>query len=310
MNRRQQDVISTVNASVYDVRDLDALLSCVPSVIKIYDATSDGKHVICRNLTWVRSGFDTSERRAMKLFKSGKAKPNRDTAQSSRLLNRIAKQSGYKDYLEVGVQTGITFNAIELPHRDAVDPNFLFETSEHATNNVRFFSMTSDEFFTRQCDKTYDLIFLDGLHTFTQCLRDFCAALQVLNEGGVIVIDDTVPMDFFSSLPTQDLAISARKEHGLEGRAWTGDVFKVIPTIHNFFPNLQYVTIRDPSNPAHKPNTVIWRAQRADFEPADISLTDVEALDYFDLPRIENLFRYMDYEDGLQRLFESIKDQE
>jgi len=246
----------------------------------------------------------------MKLFKSGKTKPIRDLAQSSRLLNRIAKQLGSQDYLEVGVQNGITFNSIEIPHRDAVDPNFLFETSDYAADKVRFFEMTSDEFFAQKCDKTYDLIFLDGLHTFSQCLRDFCAALQVLNKGGVIVVDDTVPMDFFSSLPTQDLAISARKEHGLEGRAWTGDVFKVIATIHNFFPNLQYVTVKDPNNPAHKPNTVIWRAQRADFQPADMSLTDIEALDYFDLPRIERLFCYSDYEDGLKQLFESMKEPE
>lgn len=244
----------------------------------------------------------------MKLLRSSKKKPPRDVEQSSRMLNRIAKHFGSSTYLEVGVQTGVTFNAIEVTRRDAVDPNFLFETAEHANEHVRFFPMTSDAFFTSSCDTTYDLIFLDGLHTYTQCLRDFCAALQVLNKGGVIVIDDTVPMDFFSSLPTQDMAIESRKEHGLEGRAWTGDVFKVIPTIHNFFPNLQYVTLRDPNNPAHKPNTLIWRAQRPDFQPADMSLADIEALDYFDLRSIKDLFHYMDYEAGFKKLFDSTRE--
>ncbi len=239
--------------------------------------------------------------------RKSKGKPPQDPEQSSRLLNRIAENCNSKDYLEVGVQGGVTFNAVKISNRDAVDPNFLFETSDFATETVRFFPMTSDAFFADRCDKTYDLIFLDGLHTFTQCFRDFCAALQVLNDGGVIVIDDTVPGDFFSSLETQELAISAREEHGLKGRAWTGDVFKVIPAIHNFFPNLQYVTLQDPSNPAHKPNTMLWRAKRTDFRPADLKLSDIEALDYFDLPSIKNLFRYMNYEDGISLMLESRK---
>ncbi|WP_227272313.1 class I SAM-dependent methyltransferase [Roseobacter weihaiensis] len=235
-----------------------------------------------------------------------KKKKTSDPDQSSRLMNKIAKHLGFTDYLEVGVQGGVTFNAVDISHRDAVDPNFLFETSEFERETVRFFQMPSDEFFSRHCDKTYDLIFLDGLHTFTQCFRDFCAALQVLREGGVIVIDDTVPGDLFSSLATQDLAIAAREAHGLTGRAWTGDVFKVIPTIHNYFPNLSYVTLRNPDNPMYKPNTVLWRGQRADFHPADMDLKDIESLGYFDLPLIENLFNYMDYEDGLSLLFDSV----
>ncbi len=232
-------------------------------------------------------------------------KPPQDIDQSSRLLNRIARHFGSDSYLEVGVQRGITFNAVEISRRDAVDPNFLFDTRAVESDTVRFFPMKSDVFFARHCDKTYDLIFIDGLHTFTQCLRDFCSALQVLNVGGIIVIDDTVPGDVFSSLATQELAISAREELGLKGRAWTGDVFKVVPFIHNYFPNLQYVTLRDPTDPAFKPNTIAWRAQRASFQPADLSFTDIEAISYFDLAGVENLFRYFDYEEGLKFLFES-----
>lgn len=233
-----------------------------------------------------------------------KSKPPQDVNQSSRLLNRIGQHFGSDSYLEVGVQHGVTFKAIEISRRDAVDPNFRFDTTAFESDTVRFFSMTSDAFFSRHCNRAYDLIFLDGLHTFSQCLRDFCAALQVLNEGGVIVVDDTVPGDVFSSLATQELAISAREDHGLTGRAWTGDVFKIIPFIHNYFPNLNYVTLRDPSNPAFKPNTVLWRGRRANFIPTYLSFAEIEAISYFDLPRIENLFRYVDYEEGLKLLFE------
>ncbi|WP_299153953.1 class I SAM-dependent methyltransferase [uncultured Tateyamaria sp.] len=251
---------------------------------------------------------DDAEREAQSSARSSR-KPPQDPAQSSRLLNRIADHFGFTDYLEVGVQLGITFKAIEVSYRDAVDPNFLFETPEFESDIVRFFPMTSDAYFSGPCDKTYDLIFLDGLHTFEQCFRDLCAALQVLNDGGVIVIDDTVPGDFFSSLATQDLAIAAREEHGLKGSAWTGDVFKIIPVIHNFFPNLRYLTLHDPENPAYKPNTVLWRAKRNDFNPAEMSLTEVENLGYFDLSSIRELFKFVEYEEGLSILFNNVRKQ-
>ncbi len=227
-----------------------------------------------------------------------------DAAQSSRLLNRIIEHYGFVDYLEVGVQNGVTFNEVTAPNRDAVDPNFLFETDAFASETVRYFDMTSDEFFSKHADKRYDLIFLDGLHVFEQCLRDFCSSLQLVKPGGVIIIDDTVPGDFFSAMATQDQAIEARKEHGLTGRAWTGDVFKMVAMLNDYFPNLDYVTLDDPDNAAHKPNTVVWRGKRDNFGRSKLSLAEIEALGYFDLPKIRKLFNYANMDEGLATLFE------
>lgn len=235
--------------------------------------------------------------------RSSKAKKPIDKHQSSRVLNKILETLGFEDYLEVGVQAGVTFKDVSAPRRDAVDPKFLLETDTLASSTTRFFEMPSDEFFASACDKTYDLIFLDGLHTFEQCYRDLCAGLQVLREPGAILIDDTLPGDFFSSLPTLDMAIAAREEHGLSARAWTGDVFKVVLMLHEFYPNLNYVTLRDPANPAHKPNTLVWREKRPNFGPAHFGVAKIQSAGYFDLPNLEPYFRFTQLDDGLDKLF-------
>ena len=40
----------------------------------------------------------------------------------------------------------------------------------------------------------FDCIFIDGLHTFEQSLKDFYNAWEVLNKGGAVVFHDTNPV--------------------------------------------------------------------------------------------------------------------
>ncbi|HET7247078.1 MAG TPA: class I SAM-dependent methyltransferase [Streptosporangiaceae bacterium] len=51
-------------------------------------------------------------------------------------------------------------------------------SSPHEDEVTIFAEMTSDEFFAGlPTGKTYDLIFIDGLHTFEQAYRDLCNAI-------------------------------------------------------------------------------------------------------------------------------------
>ena len=52
--------------------------------------------------------------------------------------------------------------------------------------------MTSDEFF-KQNKETFDIIFVDGLHTEVQCFLDIENALTILNPNGAIVVHDCLP---------------------------------------------------------------------------------------------------------------------
>ena len=157
---------------------------------------------------------------------------------SVRRLSRLARELQLKSYLEIGVKYGRTFNNFNLSEKDAVDPKFMFDTRPYEKELIRFFSVTSDEFFLKfHNNKKYDLIFIDGLHTFEQTFRDFCSALSAMHDNTIIILDDVYPSDIFSAHPNQDSTYLFRDRHDptKKERAWHGDVYKVIFAIHDFF---------------------------------------------------------------------------
>jgi len=108
-------------------------------------------------------------------------------------------------YLEIGTYHNETFNTIPLPIRNkfGVDPV--------SGGNIR---LTSDDFFNENKIK-FDVIFIDGLHTYEQCQKDVLNSLSALNKNGIILIHDLLPKNkFHSQIPrVQDV--------------WTGDIWKV-----------------------------------------------------------------------------------
>jgi len=100
------------------------------------------------------------------------------------IINKLIRKYGYKTYLEIGTQHGNAFTKIDIPHKVCVDPIKCFE---HLT-----YEMTSDDFFN-QNKETFDIIFVDGLHTEEQCTIDINNSLKILNKGGTIVVHDCLP---------------------------------------------------------------------------------------------------------------------
>lgn len=212
-----------------------------------------------------------------------RAKPQRqqEMTYSIRRLNKIALMLEAKKYLEIGVQTGNTFSAISVPHKEAVDPNFLFDFENLDKDSERYFEMPSDRYFSNFTDKhtKFDLIFIDGLHTFEQTFRDFCATQAFSTDQTVWVIDDVVPNDVFSSIKEQEAALRFRKMAGMNSLAWHGDVFKTVYAIHDLFPTHDYRTINTNGNP----QTVVIRKPRPGFNPIFNDLEKISRLTYFDL---------------------------
>ena len=68
---------------------------------------------------------------------------------TSNRLNLLAEALGARSYLEIGVETGITFERVRVAERTGVDPAFLFDITEHANETTAFAQTTSDEFFLR-----------------------------------------------------------------------------------------------------------------------------------------------------------------
>jgi len=120
------------------------------------------------------------------------------------IINQIIKLKNFNDYLEIGCDQNELFSEVIIKNKVGVDPN------SGGTHR-----MTSDKFFLSNKEK-FDLIFIDGLHTYSQTLKDINNSLLALKEKGFILLHDCFPMSYF------DQAVPRAQ------RKWNGDVWKAI----------------------------------------------------------------------------------
>lgn len=100
------------------------------------------------------------------------------------IINNLIVKNQYQSYLEIGASLKrFCFNKINCANKICVDPSSLDEYD---------FNCTSDEFFLTN-KTTFDIVFIDGLHTAEQVEKDILNSLQVLNNNGSIVVHDTNP---------------------------------------------------------------------------------------------------------------------
>lgn len=194
-------------------------------------------------------------------------------------LNALAAINSTKRYLEIGVYKGDTFLALDFEDMVAVDPNpkFHHEAFEKPGRSTR--ACTSDDFFTVEpAGRSFDLMFLDGLHTFEQSFRDFCALLALSHSRSIWLLDDTVPGDLLAALPNLSDTLEMRRQLDLKQKAWQGDVFKTAFAIHDFFPTFDFRTIMGKGNP----QTIFLRSPRVGFRPRWNNLEAISRLTYFD----------------------------
>ena len=98
------------------------------------------------------------------------------------LILSLLDELGAKSFLEIGVGKGHVHDAIEVENKVGVDPYPICDVET-------VLEMLSDEFF-RQNAQRFDLIFIDGDHSFEQSRRDFYNSTEALNDHGVILMHD------------------------------------------------------------------------------------------------------------------------
>ena len=104
------------------------------------------------------------------------------------------------------------------------------------------FPLTSDDFFAQNDLRevierdTFDLGFIDGLHLFEQVLKDFINLERYARKDSVVLIHDCLPI----------APIVAERERCTG--FWTGDVWRIIPCLKTFRPDLKIMTI--PTKPS------------------------------------------------------------
>ena len=120
------------------------------------------------------------------------------------LVQNIIVKKNYKKYLEIGCFDDELFNHVNCLKKVGVDPM--------TGGTIR---MTSDQFFLNN-KEFFDCVFIDGLHEYHQVRKDILNSLKFLNEGGIILLHDCLPNNYFEqAVPRCQWT-------------WNGDVWKAI----------------------------------------------------------------------------------
>lgn len=130
------------------------------------------------------------------------------------VLNALIEKFGYKSYLEIGSRNNHCLDQVKCDHKVGVDPE-----------GKPTYKMTSDEFFDNHVcpNKSFDLIFIDGLHEHYTVQGDIINSFAVMKDGGTIVVHDTnPPTELHQRVPrTSILTMFSLKE-------WTGDGWRAV----------------------------------------------------------------------------------
>ena len=155
------------------------------------------------------------EKKTVKNFFEYENKPyDRTSFIMASICHKLAKKNIFDiNYLEIGVFDNKVFNTIPL----LLDKKIGVDPKRGGTHR-----MTSDVFFSNNKTK-FDIIFIDGLHTYEQCQKDCINSIKYLKDGGVIFFHDMLPR--------------SSKE---EKRENSGDVWKVAVELVNS-KNLKFV---------------------------------------------------------------------
>lgn len=155
-----------------------------------------------------------------------------------RFLRTLHEACLFDWYLEVGCRSGKSFAPVRSK-TVAVDPFFQAEINVIGKKPaLHVFQQTSDDFFSSgflaRNRIRFGLAFLDGMHLFEFLLRDFMNTEAAMDPNGVILLHDCVP--YGPDMLTRDL-------DNLPKGAWTGDVWKLIPILQRWRPELRLTVL-------------------------------------------------------------------
>ncbi len=130
-------------------------------------------------------------------------------------------------YLEIGVRFG---RSLALARGAAVGIDPAPEIRLELAASTRIFTSTSDDFFRENqqavvVDKV-DFAFIDGLHLFEAALRDFMNIERLAISDAIVAVDDVLPNH------------PAQAERLRRTRVWTGDVWRLVPVLQRWRPDL------------------------------------------------------------------------
>lgn len=182
-------------------------------------------------------------------------------------------------YLEIGVDKGHTL-ALSKCRSVGVDPGYTLVSE--LDGDYALVRSSSDEYFGREDPlsltggRPFDFTFVDGLHLFEFALRDFANVERLGTDRTFHLVDDVLP---------RNVDEAARERHT---RAWAGDVFRLIPVLREYRPDLFVLPITttptgmlvvfgaDPASTVLRDSydEIMARYRRADPQDIDRDLMD------------------------------------
>ena len=152
-------------------------------------------------------------------------------------------------YLEIGTNQGFSTARVSC---DAIciDPYFLLKGEDIVLKRSRLlmFQMTSDDFFAQYDPAVLlgpiDLGFLDGLHHFEALLKDFINFERHSHPGSVALLHDCLPLN--TRMTSRRHAPGPDTEPEDTRGFWTGDVWRILPILREFRPDLSIVALDCP----------------------------------------------------------------
>ena len=139
--------------------------------------------------------------------------------------------------------------------------------------------MTSDEFF-KSNKKNFDLIFLDGLHTYEQTIKDINNSLNFINDKGVIIVHDCLPKKIWNQVVPR-----------IYGH-WNGDVWKAIVHTRTYNHADTYTCLAD-----HGLGIIFKRKNKYKLELQIDNFKNLRFSDYYNNhKKFMNLINYNDLE--------------
>jgi hypothetical protein len=162
-----------------------------------------------------------------------------------RQIHQVRKPSSY---LEIGVETGATL-AFAQCRAVAIDPRFQFQGDPIGQRTETYlFQLESDDFFSQHDLKKFlpegvDFAFLDGMHHFEYLLRDFINTEKYSHKDTVVTLHDCYPVN--TEIANRDMNYDRRVDVATQ-IWWAGDVWKLLPILREFRPDLDVLILDCP----------------------------------------------------------------
>jgi hypothetical protein len=166
-------------------------------------------------------------------------------------MSKLSFRRNTQRYLEIGVSRGHLLAKIFAETAVAVDPLFDINVNILAHKKRMFMYQLSSDAFFKDVDAisslggSPDIAFLDGMHLFEFLLRDFYNTEAICDPSSVIIIHDCLPLNEAMIHRDLETAVKLGQNSPFPGY-WTGDVWKLIPILRHYRPDLRLTFVNCP----------------------------------------------------------------